>query len=210
MEVAAAQNRLAPTTPRMSAGHSRHAAVLLLVLALGATLLGGCFGGEEEAAGDGKAAVSGDVEVKAGERAELGDVRVYVTSLGPVAELALPALTLARGPVPRPAEGQQYYQARVRVANQSGRPVRVDPLEFLLRGEDGMIAPDLAGSGPPARSLLPSTSIHLLLTYRAPADLAPELHYAPSWFPGTLTVTGARVLAGQADPLIETTAADGD
>ena len=130
--------------------------LLLVLLTAGSVFSAGCFGGEEGDAAAGKTVESGDVQREVGKTAELRKVRVTMTSLGPTVRLALPDLTLARGSVPRLAQGQRYYQARVRVANRSAEPVRVDPQDFLLRGEDGLLAPDPAGSGPPGGASCPA------------------------------------------------------
>ncbi len=182
-----------PRTRAAAAG-----ALTLLLLALLVATATGCFGKDDPASTQSGTVTSGEVKAVVGKSVTLGKAAVVVSSLAPTQQPALPDVTMSRGGWPAPAEGEVYYQARVRVANAGKKPVRVDPWDFVLVSGDAVHSLEPGASGPPARSLLPGTSLSLILSYRVPAGTTPVLVYEPEWFPGSLRVTGERAPAGQA------------
>jgi Domain of unknown function (DUF4352) len=174
------------------------AVVTVVVLLIVPPALGtGCFGGGAQSKA--KQAQSSHLSFGIGQVARMDQARVSVTAMAPVAQPARPDVVIAPGESPAAAPGEVFYQARIRLENGGDRALRVDPRDFSLVGKGDMISIDPTASGPPARSLLPGTSLYLILTFRAPADLSPlELVYDPPWFDGDLRVKGDQKPAGQA------------
>jgi hypothetical protein len=179
-------------------GRLSGAAVAVVVALVVPPVLGaGCFG--DGAQSEAKQGQSSHLSAGIGQVVRMDQARVSVTSMAPVAQPARPDVLIAPGESPDLAPGEVFYQARVRLENRGARALRMDPRDFSLVGKGEMISIDPTASGPPARSLLPGTSLDIILTFRAPSDLSPlELVYDPPWFDGDLRVKGDQKPAGQA------------
>lgn len=143
-------------------------------------------------------AEGGNVSAEVGEPVMLGSVRVNVTSLSTTERPTTPhrpATEAATVP-----DSGTFVQAFVYVQNRSSDAVRIEPLDFMLvaggRGADPI--PGL--TGPPARTLLPSASLDLIVTFPAPEEEISGLVYSPGWFPGRLSVSGEVAPAGMSTP----------
>jgi hypothetical protein len=94
-------------------------------------------------------------------------------------------------PAPAPSGNESFYQAYVKVENKGSTPLRVDPDDFACAVGNSVVGIEPAWSGPPARSLLSSSSLDLLVTFKAKAGFEPMLLYSPSWYDGTIRVSPA-------------------
>jgi|GEM_PF-1359501 len=165
-----------------------------------ATAEGGAAGPEDttadspDATGEITAAESGDVAAGVGEPVMLGSVRVNVTSLSTTSRPTTPHRPVDEAAA-IPSSGN-FVQAFVYVQNRSADAVRLEPLDFTLVSEGRASEPVSGLTGPPARTLLPGASLDLIVTFPAPEGEISGLVYSPSWFPGSLSVTGERTPSG--------------
>ena len=166
----------------------------LLVVALGLT---GCSSGGDKGTttskgstsvtGGGTAALEGQV----GKPLAVGAVKITVTGLSAVAKPLLSRLAADPDAIPlSPGAGGVFYQAWVRIQNGGKTVVHVDPRDFSLTYGGKTYFPDLARSGPPAASLIPTSSLELILTFQVPDGARPDLLYRPPWYGGRIVVKG--------------------
>lgn len=144
---------------------------------------------------------SGDIEGVVGENIEVGSVVVTVRALEATFQPAVPEQRLTEQTPPAPGAGESFYQAYVTVENTAVTPIRVDARDFMCAVGDSVVAIEPTRSGPLPRSLLKSTSLDLLLTFKAQAGYQPMLIYRPPWHDGAVTVT-----PGLSEPVEETAA----
>lgn len=176
------------------------AGLLVMVLGLAACSSGGGKGtttskDSTSVTGGGTAALEGQV----GKPLAVGAVKLTVTGLSAVAKPLLPRLVADPDAIPVSAgTGGVFYQAWVRVQNGGKAVVHVDPRDFSLTYGGKTYFPDLARSGPPAASLIPTSSLELILTFRVPAGVKPDLLYRPPWYGGRIVVKGQKKPLGVA------------
>ncbi|GAB4258883.1 MAG: hypothetical protein Kow00122_16460 [Thermoleophilia bacterium] len=171
--------------------------VLLLIVVLAERLACSGEGGATTGGAGGPVMVgsSGVVEVALGEEAAFGSVRLVVTALAAVEKPVLPVAPAGSGTA-LPGPGRNLYQALAVLRNGGAVPVRFDPNDFTLRVGDLRLPLDPGRSGPAASTLLPGTSLDLILTFVGPAGREPELEYAPRWSAARVVVKGQRKPAG--------------
>ncbi len=131
------------------------------------------------------------LEFQVGEEAVVGDVTVSVPTLMLTEHPSSPQFPVEPGAGFSLVGNEVFCQAFVKVRNAADGAVRVDPADFTL-DVPGAAAMDRARSGPAARSLLPGTSLDLILTYVVSEGGKPTLVYRPPWFNGSLTFSGDR------------------
>ncbi len=174
--------------------------VIAAILALPfAWMLGGCGKGGEEATTITTGTAGGKpttLELRVGEQATVGDVKVLVPVAMLTATPTRPMYPMASVSGVRPGQGETYYQAVVRVENAGSNAVRVDPHEFSAMLGRTAAPLDASRSGPAARTLLHGTSLEVILTYVVPEGTEPELVYHPHWLNGTLVFKGLQKPAG--------------
>jgi hypothetical protein len=176
------------------------AGLLVFVLGLTGCSTGGGNGtttskGSTSITGGGTAALEGQV----GKPLAVGAVKLTVTALSAVAKPLLPRLVADPGAIPLSSgAGGVFYQAWVRVQNGGKTVVHVDPRDFSLTYGGKTYFPDLARSGPPAASLIPTSSLEIILTFRVPAGVKPDLLYRPPWYGGRIVVKGEKKPLGVA------------
>ena len=168
--------------------------VLALILASGILWSAGCSKSDDSANNGSSSSTTsrskqtGDVQGQIGKTLAVGDVRVTVNALEATLNPSLPSQRISEQAPTPPAANESFYQAFVRVENLGGTPVRVDGQDFYCLVGNSPHAIDVTRSGPEARSLLPRTSVDLLLTFRGPAGFEPVLLYRPPWYDGTIRV----------------------
>ena len=169
-------------------------ALLLVLLVLVAVWLPGCKGaqsaGSIESTSSTAAATtkSGNIEGTVGEDVAVGDAIVTVRALQSTFQPATPAQRLSESTPVAPGAGESFYQAYVRVKNTVVPPLRVDPQDFSCAIGGTVVSVEPTRSGPYARSLLETTSIDLLLTFKGPAGYQPVLMYRPVWYNGVVSI----------------------
>jgi len=165
---------------------------LALVLAGGVLWSVGCSNGSDDSGKSSSATTSkpsGDVQGQVGKPLAIGDVRITVNALEATLNPSFPSQRMSdQTPVP-PGAADSFYQAFVRVENRGAMPVRVDGLDFYCLVGDSSYPVDATRSGPQARSLLPGTSLDVVLTFRAPAGFEPVLVYRPPWYSGLIRIS---------------------
>ena len=177
-------------------------ALLVVVLVLIAVSLQACNKSDDTGSGDATtsstlegSARSGNVEGFIGKPTTVDHAVVLVRALQSTFQPAMPTQRLSESTPSAPGVGESFYQAYVRVENkplgQEATPIRVDPLDFMCRIGDRVVAIELTRSGPYARTLLENTSLDLLLTFKGPAGFQPELIYDPPWYDGVVTIKPA-------------------
>jgi hypothetical protein len=180
---------------------ARSRAVLLLagaalVMALSCLMwAAGCDSGSGAGSGEsttsstgGQASESGDIEGQVGMAVEVGDAVVTVRALQATFQPAMPTQRLSEQTPAAPAAGESFFQAYVRVENGGASPIRVDPNDFACAVGVSVVRIEPTRSGPLPRSLLGSTSLDLLLTFRARVGFEPVLIYSPPWYDGTVRI----------------------
>ena len=201
--------RLVQHRNRASARMSLVVSVLaagLLVIALGLT---GCSNGggkgtitskdSTSGTGSGTAGGTATIEGQVGKPLAVGGVKIAVTGLSAVAKPLLPRQVADPETIPVPlGTGGVFYQAWVRVQNGGKTVTRVDPRDFSLTYGGKSYFPDLARSGPPATSLIPTSSLELILIFQVPAGAKPDLLYRPPWYGGKIVIKGQKKPAGVA------------
>ncbi len=185
--------------PRRGAG-PRHRFLILLLMALlvaGLAVWGaGCKPDEEtsdptSSTTDAPSAASGDIEATVGEEIEVGDALVTVRAMQPTFNPVAPEQRLSEQAPAAPEGNESFYQAYVKVENDGVTPIRVDAEDFACAVGNSVVGIEPTWSGPPPRSLLKSSSIDLLVTFKAKAGYEPVLLYSPSWYDGTIRVRPA-------------------
>lgn len=181
--------------------HSRPWGLLLIGLLASMSCTGwlaGCDWGGGDAGDQGTTSSTGEVEEDSGdiegvvnEKIEVGSAIVTVRALEATFQPAVPEQRLTEQTPPAPAAGESFYQAYVTVENTATTPIRVDARDFMCAVGDSVVAIEPTRSGPLPRSLLKSTSLDLLLTFKAQAGYQPVLIYRPPWHDGVITVTPA-------------------
>jgi hypothetical protein len=131
------------------------------------------------------------VEGTVGADIHVGPAVITVKALQATFQPAIPVQRLLEVTPSAPGEGESFYQARVRVQNVSGAPLRVDPNNFACMVGNTVLPIDPSRSGPLPRSLLENTSLDLLLTFRGPAGYQPVLLYTPPWRQGIISIRPA-------------------
>jgi len=145
--------------------------------------------GTTSTSADGQAPESGDIEGRVGAEVEVGDAVVTVRALQATFQPAMPAQRVSEQTPSAPAPGEAFYQAYVRVENRGISPVRVDPNDFACAVGNSVVVIEPTRSGPLPRSLLGSTSLDLLLTFKGQAGFVPILIYSPPWYQGTIRIS---------------------
>ena len=170
--------------------------ILLLSIALCAPWAIGCDPADGETADGGPTSSteepeteSGDIEGLVDEAIEVGQAIITVRALQATFQPAVPEQRLSEQTPPAPASGESFYQAYVRVENTGDGPIRVDAGDFSCAVGDSVVAIEPTRSGPLPRSLLKSTSLDLLLTFKARAGYQPVLIYDPPWYDGVIRVS---------------------
>lgn len=176
------------------------AGLLVIVLGLTGCTSGGGKGtttskGSTTSTGGGTATLEGQV----GKVLAVGAVKITVTGLSAVAKPLLPRQVADPDAIPvSPGTGGVFYQAWVKVQNGGKSVVRVDPRDFSLAYGGKMYFPDLARSGPQAASLIPTSSLEIILTFQVPAAAKPDLLYRPPWYGGRIVIKGQKKPVGVA------------
>ena len=147
---------------------------------------------------DSSSAPSGDIEAAVGEEIEVGHALVTVRALQPTFNPVVPEQRLSEQDPAAPEGNESFYQAYVKVENDGVTPIRVDTEDFACAVGNSVVGIEPTWSGPPARSLLKSSSIDLLITFKAQAGYEPVLLYSPSWYDGTIRVHPAPTPSTQA------------
>lgn len=174
--------------------------VVLLVILPSAAWAAACNSEDGESA-DGRTTAStdevttksGDINGIVGEDIEVGRAIITVRALQATFQPAVPEQRLSNQTPPAPVAGESFYQAQVRVENTAVTPIRVDAKDFVCAVGDSVVAIEPTRSGPLPRSLLKSTSLDLLLTFRAQSGYQPVLIYRPPWHNGVITVSSQSV-----------------
>jgi hypothetical protein len=190
-----------PNTSDRVVGGGRPLVYLLTVIALLVVTsclmwVSACDSGKGESAGgsttsttSGGEPQSGDIEGRVGAAIKVGEAVVTVRALQATFQPAMPEHRLSGQTPTAPAAGESFYQARVRVENKGVSPLRVDAVDFACAVGDAVVNIEPTRSGPLPRSLLKSTSLDLLLTFKAQAGFQPVLLYNPPWYDGTVRVS---------------------
>lgn len=192
MQRSHATAHISPATAALAAG------LLVIVLALAACSNGGGEGtttskSSTSSTGGGTAAMEGQV----GKALAVGAVKITATGLSAVSKPLLPRRTADPEAIPvSPGAGGVFYQAWVRIQNGGESVVRVDPRDFSLTSGGKTYFPDLARSGPPATSLIPTSSLELILTFQVPSGAKPDLLYRPPWYGGRIVIKGQNKPSG--------------
>jgi hypothetical protein len=171
---------------------SRVVVLLLVALCLGCVVA--CDPGDGE--GDDattlrtsdSGSVAGDIEGNVGVPLEVGDATISVRSLQAAFQPAMPTQRLSDETPSAPATGEGFYQAYVRVENTGTLPLRVDAEDFTCAVGTSVVRIELTRSGPAARSLIPGTSLDLVLTFKGSAGFEPILLYTPPWYDGVIRI----------------------
>jgi hypothetical protein len=126
-----------------------------------------------------------------GEEIKVGHALVTVRALQPTFNPVTPERRLSEQDPAAPEGNESFYQAYVKVENDGVTPIRVDAEDFACAVGNSVVGIEPTWSGPPARSLLKSSSIDLLITFKGQAGYEPVLLYSPSWYDGTIRVRPA-------------------
>lgn len=188
-----------PGVPPRGANPGRRFLILLLAALLVAGFavwVAACTPDEEtldstSSTADSSSAPSGDIEAAVGEEIEVGHALVTVRALQPTFNPVAPEQRLSEQDPAAPEGNESFYQAYVKVENDGVTPIRVDAEDFACAVGNAVVGIEPTWSGPPARSLLKSSSIDLLITFKAKAGYEPVLLYSPSWYDGTIQVRPA-------------------
>jgi hypothetical protein len=193
------QHRSGATAHRSLVAGALAAGLLVIVLGLTGCSSGGGKGTTTSSKGStasttiGTAALEGQV----GKALAVGAVKITVTGLAAVSRPLLPRQVADLDAIPvSPGTGGVFYQAWVKIQNGGKSVVRVDPRDFSLTYGGKIYYPDVARSGPPAASLIPTASLELILTFQVPAATRPDLLYRPNWYGGRIVIKGQKKPAG--------------
>lgn len=173
------------------------AGLLVMVLGLSGCSCGGGKGSTTSKGSTGSTSNpsggTATLEGQVGKPLAVGAVKITVTGLSAVAKPLLPRQVADSEAIPvSPGRGAVFYQAWVRVQNGGESVIRVDPRDFSLTSGGKTYPPHLARSGPPAASLIPTSSLELILTFQVPAGVKPDLQYRPPWYGGKIVIKGQR------------------
>jgi hypothetical protein len=164
----------------------------MVTLGLFAMVLSGCSRGNTDGQSSTTKQVGGqatDISGTVGEDIQVGDVVVEVRAFEAAFQPASPPQRLSDETPSAPAAGESFYQAYVRVTNNSANPIRVDPNDFLCMAGNLLAKIEPTRSGPMPRSLIEGTSLDLLLTFKAPSGEDASLLYSPPWYDGIITIS---------------------
>jgi hypothetical protein len=176
-------------TARLLAGAALVVALSCLMWATGCDSGSGADTGESTTSSTGsQESQSGDIEGQVGAAVEVGDAVVTVRALQATFQPAMPTQRLSEQTPTAPAAGESFFQAYVRVENGGTAPIRVDPNDFACAVGVSVVRIEPTRSGPLPRSLLGSTSLDLLLTFKARVGFEPVLIYSPPWYDGTIRI----------------------
>jgi len=135
--------------------------------------------------------VSGDLEADVGEALKVGKAVITVRVLDATFNPVTPIQRMSEATPTAPEGDESFYQAYVKIENRGVTPLRADPEDFACAVGNVVVGIEPTWTGPIARSLLKSSSLEFLITFKAKAGYEPVLLYSPSWYDGTIRIYSA-------------------